>query len=161
MSSRRFKMFFLIGLALFALLAIWLVPLGKKESQSLLVPNNPMIVAAGEEIYAAQCASCHGANLEGEEDWQTRDADGYLPAPPHDENGHTWHHTDQALFRLTKFGLAKLSGLENYKTRMPAYEGELTDEEIIAVLSFVKSKWPEEVQRRHDQVNQSANRKNQ
>ena len=46
----------------------------------------------GETLYAVHCAVCHGANLEGQLDWQTPDENGILPAPPHDETGHTWHH---------------------------------------------------------------------
>ena len=27
-----------------------------------------------------------------------------LPAPPHNETGHTWHHPDEMLFAITKYG---------------------------------------------------------
>jgi mono/diheme cytochrome c family protein len=120
---------------------------------ALLEPGNGELVARGSGIYAEHCASCHGKNLEGDSEWQTRDAEGYLPAPPHDETGHTWHHPDSLLFDITKLGLAKAANLENYQTRMPAFEGALTDEEIIAVLSFIKAQWPEQVRRRHDEMN--------
>ena len=46
-------------------------------------------VVAGQSLYADNCASCHGANLEGQPNWQSPDADGVLPAPPHDGTGHT------------------------------------------------------------------------
>lgn len=159
MSSTRFKLFFALGIAIFAAMILWLIPVSETRSGRLLLPENRSVVSAGAEIYAAQCASCHGANLEGEPDWQSRDGEGYLPAPPHDAEGHTWHHTDQVLFRLTKYGLSKLSGLESYKTRMPAYEGVLTDEEIIAVLSFIKSQWPANIRQRHDEMNAADSRK--
>ncbi len=76
--------------------------------------------------------------------WHQRNTAGYLRAPPHDETGHTWHHNDKLLFELTKFG-PKVTAGEDYKTHMPAYEGVLSDNEIIAVLSYIKSTWPEEV----------------
>jgi len=39
---------------------------------------------------------------------------------------------------------------------MPAYENVLSDEEIIAVLSYIKSTWPEEIIRIHnEQINQN------
>lgn len=120
---------------------------------ALFFPDDAQIVARGEQIYAANCASCHGVNLEGQPDWRNRDENGMMPAPPHDENGHTWHHVDQLLFDLTKFGLARTANLENYQTNMPVYEGVLTDDEIIAVLSYIKSTWPEEIRLRHDQMN--------
>ncbi|MCW5719495.1 MAG: cytochrome c, partial [Bauldia sp.] len=53
---------------------------------------------AGQTLYLANCASCHGVDLEGQPNWQTPLADGRFPAPPHDETGHTWHHSDAQLF---------------------------------------------------------------
>lgn len=118
-----------------------------------LRPNSAAQVNAGKRIYAAQCASCHGAKLEGQTSlWRERDEQGFLPAPPHDETGHTWHHADQLLFKLTKYGLGKIAGKKTL-SRMPAYQGKLTDDEIISVLSFIKSQWPADVRKRHDQLN--------
>lgn len=63
-------------------------------------------VDTGRRLYAAHCAACHGANLEGQANWRTRLANGRLPAPPHDASGHTWHHSDQVLLDITKKGPA-------------------------------------------------------
>ena len=52
---------------------------------------------AGSENYQEHCASCHGVNLEGQPNWREYKADGSLPAPPHDETGHTWHHDTKML----------------------------------------------------------------
>ncbi len=112
-------------------------------------------VQLGSVLYDEQCASCHGQNLEGQPNWHKRDQDGYLPAPPHDETGHTWHHTDKDLFEMTKYGIQAFAG-EGYKTRMPIYKDILSDSEILAVLSFIKSGWPTEVIQIHnEQVNSS------
>ena len=105
-------------------------------------------VEQGMAVYEANCAGCHGVNLEGQPNWQTRDAGGYLPAPPHDETGHTWHHSDQMLFEMTKYGPQKFAGAD-YKSAMPPYEGMLTDSEIWNVLAYIKSKWPEAIRARH------------
>ena len=72
-----------------------------------------------------------------------------MPAPPHDGTGHTWHHPDELLFQLTKYGVQAVAP-EGYKSDMPAFEGVLSDEEIVAVLSFIKAQWPEELQKNHD-----------
>ena len=112
--------------------------------------NNKKVLEQGKVIYADHCASCHGNNLEGEPNWRQRKEDGKLPAPPHDMSGHTWHHPEQALFDVTKYGLAKLLNDDQFQTDMPVFEDSLTDEEIIAVLSYIKSTWPMEVQQRHD-----------
>lgn len=119
----------------------------------ILKPDNVQVVAMGRQVYADNCAACHGANLEGQvEDWRSPGTDGMMPAPPHDETGHTWHHGEELLFAITKYGPAKAAGLEGYRSAMPAYDGILTDEAIIAVLSFIKSTWPEEIRKGHDQM---------
>lgn len=95
----------------------------------------------GRALYLANCCSCHGANLEGQPDWMKRLPNGRLPAPPHDESGHTWHHSDKQLFTIVKRGLGAIS--PGYESDMPAFEGGLTDAEIKAVLDYIKSTWPE------------------
>lgn len=103
-------------------------------------------IAQGKAVYDEHCASCHGVDLEGQPNWRARKPDGRLPAPPHDPSGHTWHHPDQMLFVITKFGLQATAG-PDYQSDMPAYEGILTDQEIIDALTYIKSTWPEEIQR--------------
>ena len=129
-------------------------PLASRDGVRLL-PDDGKVLALGREVYAAQCASCHGVNLEGQPNWRSPGADGRMPAPPHDETGHTWHHDDATLFGLTKHGLAAMLGPDSkYRSNMPAYEGVLSDEEIVAVLSYIKSRWPDEVRERHDAMNE-------
>jgi S-disulfanyl-L-cysteine oxidoreductase SoxD len=116
------------------------------------------LLATGQAVYAKHCASCHGAQLQGQPNWRERDAAGRLPAPPHDASGHTWHHPDRVLFDITKYGVAKAANLKDYQSAMPAYEGVLTDAEIIAVLSWIKSRWPAGVRDKQEQVNAAAER---
>lgn len=120
--------------------------------QALVDPGDAELVALGKEVYAAQCAACHGAALEGEPNWRQRRADGRLPAPPHDPSGHTWHHPDAHLFVMTKHGVQALVGAD-YASDMPAYADVLSDREIRAVLSYIKSTWPADIQARHDDIN--------
>ena len=115
-----------------------------------LRPYDAKLVALGREVYVSQCASCHGVDLEGQPNWKERDASGRLPAPPHDDTGHTWHHPDGMLFAITKFGSARITG---QPSNMPGYAGILRDGDIVAVLSFIKSTWPAEIRKRHDEVN--------
>ena len=112
-------------------------------------------VSKGKLVYEQNCASCHGKNLEGQANWRQRDTDGYLPAPPHSVEGHTWHHPDEYLFTMTKYGIEKIIG-KTYPNNMPIYEGILSDYDIIAVLSYIKSTWPEHIQFQHDRINSRA-----
>ncbi len=104
-------------------------------------PSDPQLVAQGETLYQQHCASCHGVDLEGQPNWRRRDENGLFPAPPHDASGHTWHHPDQMLFDITKFGTTAFVG-GGYKSNMIGFEEQLSDAEIWAVLSFIKSRWP-------------------
>ena len=111
--------------------------------------------ARGAVLYGEHCASCHGKNLEGAPNWREMGDDGLYPAPPHDETGHTWHHGDRLLFDYTKLGgeaaLAAL-GVEEFESGMPGFADVLGDDEIRAVLAFIKSTWPEAVRRHQEKM---------
>ncbi|EEE36103.1 cytochrome c, class I [Rhodobacteraceae bacterium KLH11] len=105
-------------------------------------------LSKGQTLYTERCASCHGANLEGQPNWRTPDEDGILPAPPHDETGHTWHHDNQLLFDYTKLGgteTLEARGIKDFNSGMPGFEGTLTDEDIWDVLAYIHSIWPDDV----------------
>lgn len=104
-------------------------------------PRDGARVTLGARVYAQQCAACHGGKLEGQPDWRSRRTDGKLPAPPHDESGHTWHHPDAVLFAITKHGLVPPHAPQGYASDMPAYASILSDGEIWAVLAYIKSHW--------------------
>jgi len=97
-------------------------------------------VARGREIYQQNCAICHGANAEGAANWATPGPDGLYPPPPHDDSGHTWHHSDRVLYEAIRDGmgdpLRPVSPL-----RMPAWRGKLSDAEIRALIEYFKSLW--------------------
>jgi mono/diheme cytochrome c family protein len=112
-------------------------------------------LALGGALYGAHCAACHGAELEGEPNWRRRKPDGLLPAPPHDETGHTWHHSDGQLFEITKRGTAALVG-SDYQTAMGPFGAVLSDDEIRAVLDYIKSRWPENIRARQAGITERA-----
>lgn len=114
--------------------------------------SDPDLVALGAAVYEEHCASCHGRNLEGEPNWRRRRLDGTLPAPPHDVSGHTWHHSDEVLFRLTKEGPAAVVG-KGYRSTMPGFAGVLEDREIRASLAYIKSRWPADIRRAQERRN--------
>lgn len=104
-------------------------------------PRDARKVALGAKVYAQHCAACHGLDLEGQPNWRRRLPNGRMPAPPHDETGHTWHHPDEVLFAIVKNGLVPPYAPAGYQSDMPAYAGKLSDDEIWAVLAFIKSHW--------------------
>ncbi len=108
-----------------------------------LPPLDQQAVKLGARIYQDSCASCHGADGQGEADWKTPKPDGSYPAPPHDASGHTWHHGDGLLYQIIRDGGASLD-LPDFKSNMPAFAGSLSDAKIRAVLEFLKSTWPEQ-----------------
>ena len=122
--------------------------------------TNPRIgdgrAKVGEPLYHAHCAVCHGSNLEGQPNWRKRMDNGLLRPPPHDANGHTWHHDDELLFDYTKFGGAGamvLRGIDDLQSGMPAFENQLSDQEVLDVLAFIRSTWPNEVQKMQSERN--------
>ncbi len=102
---------------------------------------DPTHLTLGRKLYGENCAACHGAELEGQANWRERDSNGLLPAPPHDETGHTWHHPDDHLFLMTKHGIKPPLAPLGYESDMPAFSDVLTEAEIWAALSFIKNTW--------------------
>jgi mono/diheme cytochrome c family protein len=119
-------------------------------------PGDSERVARGEALYAKHCAYCHGAQLEGQPNWQSRLPSGRMPAPPHDASGHTWHHPDAMLFGITKEGLVPGKfAPPGYQSDMPGFAGTLSDDDIWAVLAYIKSHWPEPIRSAQAERNRS------
>lgn len=149
---------FVIGFV--AVLAIGLVALGfaggsGSGGSQRANPTDATQVARGQQIYTAQCVSCHGANLEGQPNWKQELPTGGRPAPPHDATGHTWHHADALLFDIIKRG-GQASSPPSYKNNMPAFGGALSDDEIWATLAYIKSTWSPDIQAAQEEVNRQA-----
>lgn len=99
-------------------------------------------LARGAAVYTEACASCHGASLEGQPDWRSPGPDGRLPAPPHDETGHTWHHSDRILLDIMTRGTAAVVG-GSYESNMPGFGDTYSEEDLRAVIEWLKSRWRE------------------
>jgi mono/diheme cytochrome c family protein len=99
-------------------------------------------IDSGARIYAAECAACHGSSLEGQPRWWQADASGQIPAPPLDGTGHAWQHSDAQLIEFIANSMASVAG-PDYRSGMPAFAGRLGDAEMLAVVAFIKSRWPD------------------
>ncbi|MEY4966178.1 MAG: hypothetical protein RL274_1761 [Pseudomonadota bacterium] len=136
----------LMSVAVLAVLAMAVIP-------GWLFLRGTGQVGQGQKLYAEHCASCHGAKLEGEPNWMERKPGGRLPAPPHDASGHTWHHADAQLFGIVKNGVTPYAG-PGYQSDMPAFKAILSDDEILAVLAYIKQSWPQDIQNQQRQISE-------
>lgn len=102
-------------------------------------------VAFGSRVYSRICSNCHGSELDGQLGWQQPLKDGTRLAPAHSADGETWRRTDDTLFQVVKFGGETLM-TDGGTSRMPGFGNKLTEEEIWAVIAFIKSTWPTSVQ---------------
>ena len=94
--------------------------------------GNAQALSRGAQVYAAECASCHGTRLEGG------------AAPPLGATGHAWRHSDAELAGIVVRGTAG-AGLPGVQAGMPAFAERLDRGEIDAVLAYVRSRWPANV----------------
>lgn len=89
-------------------------------------------------MYAANCASCHGGPTGGD----------MMDYPPrHNANGHTWHHADCELTQVIRDGASPMTEMMRSMMAPPdaplmqAFKDRLSDEEIEAVLAYIKTLW--------------------
>ncbi len=103
----------------------------------------------GQEIYASNCAVCHGDAAQGQPSWHLTKEDGTLPPPPLNGEGHTWHHPDGFLYRIVSRGgtIQEGPGMPSFKSAMPAFGQQLSHEEIVEVIGYVKGLWGDKTSR--------------
>lgn len=132
---------------------LWLMALGlaacgvtRQAAPAPVTPYSTLEAAQvtrGGEVYTQSCASCHGLKAEGAPNWATPGPDGLGLAPPHDDTGHTWHHSDRVLYEMIRDGMNDPLR-PGSPLRMPAFGGRLADRDIRAVIEYFKSLWSAE-----------------
>jgi mono/diheme cytochrome c family protein len=91
----------------------------------------------GKNLFAENCAQCHGENAQGAPDWHKRNADGTFPPPPLNGTGHAWHHSSEVLFDMIHNGSKPGEG------NMPAWKDKLDRKQIELVIQWFQSMWPD------------------
>ena len=81
--SKELRNILWLGLLLGGLILAVLVGWHQVRTASTAA-SSAEVFEQGRQVYADQCATCHGAHLEGQPDWKTPLPSGRLPAPPHD-----------------------------------------------------------------------------
>ncbi len=113
-------------------------------------PRFPILPATGDDfvrgraLYNDKCASCHGINGQG----QMPNPLAAGQAPPHDDTGHTWHHSDQLNFRTVWFG-------RNIMGNMPGFQTQMTIDDVILVLAYIKTWWQDDMLARQIEFTQN------
>ncbi|MDH3537580.1 MAG: cytochrome c [Gammaproteobacteria bacterium] len=124
---------------LLRVLIIALLPMTGFEAIAAERWFNQPFVDYGGKLFQQNCAVCHGSNAEGTSDWKQPDANGKYPPPPLDGSAHAWHHSIPQLARSIKEGSIPLGGV------MPAFGDKFSDQEVLALIAYFQSKWPDKV----------------
>ena len=107
--------------------------------------NSESNIALGESVFSKNCVSCHGSKGVGlAKNWKVKDENGNYPAPPLNGTAHTWHHSPSDLLYTINKGGGDMGG------QMPAFEGRLTEDEKQALIDYIYSLWPSEIQTKYD-----------
>lgn len=114
------------SLSLVAMLLVIFACSDGGDSGSGIEPQDPDLVATGSNLYAANCASCHGQDLRGTDQGPSHLSQVYEPN----------HHGDGA------FLVAVLRGSPQHHWNfgsMPPIAG-LSEEDVAAIVAFVREK---------------------
>ncbi len=125
----------LSGFCLSAMLALALAGCGKDEKKV-----DPFALMEGEAIYKAECAGCHGKDMEGQPGWPAAGQDGHLPAPPLAGKTPASRRTFPELVSITRLGVVPPQTGQGGSH--PAFAGKLTERQVENVVHFIQSRWP-------------------
>jgi mono/diheme cytochrome c family protein len=119
----------------------WTLFVGHRAVSHFANADDRGAVVQGRRVYLERCASCHGRYLQGQALWQLADQFAHRRAPAHDQTGHTWMHADEDLFFVTKYGRFPDAAATSASS-MPAFKDILGDDDILAVIAYIKARWP-------------------
>ena len=107
-------------------------------------------LSQGSELFAQNCSSCHGVEGVGQNPESPNggmlDGGGYL-APALNGTGHAWHHPNSVLFKTIKHGSIASD------SSMRAFSNRLSDKEIVMIIHYFKSLWPDPIREKHSNLN--------
>lgn len=92
----------------------------------------PVGLLSGEQIYSIRCVQCHQTDGNGLPD--------FVP-PLRNDPVVTAHDPEQHIWTVLHGVQGKPINSKNYGGKMPAFAGELSDEEIAAVINHERSSW--------------------
>ncbi|MEQ8586845.1 MAG: c-type cytochrome [Thalassobaculaceae bacterium] len=113
--------------------------------------TNAAQVGLGHTLYDQHCGYCHGLDLAGKPGWDGDYPEGRRPPLPLDGTAPTWRLSDRDLFDVIKYGGQPFSP-PTYVNEMPAFEAELADADVWAIIAYMKSHWPDEALTRQREI---------
>jgi mono/diheme cytochrome c family protein len=156
LSDRRSK--FILIASIVAIVTTGIVMTVEKKLASMATdaqPDRPAQVAMGRALYRQHCAYCHGAEREGNLDWVPGTPVASGLAPPLDERSDMVEKSDRQIFEVIKFGGQPFLPA-GQRSHMPAFEFNLTEAQIWAVIAYFKWRWPDEALARHEAADRAA-----
>lgn len=103
-------------------------------------PRGSQTIVKRAQLYAVECANCHGSRLEGQAILMQHGAPISI-VPPLGVTGHAWAHSDSDLTTIVVHGTGMVAASAG-KVSMPAFADRLSGDEIQIILTYVKSRWP-------------------
>ena len=103
-------------------------------------------IAIGEKVYLQHCEECHGVKAIGENPQKPQggfNSENEHIAPALNGTGHTWHHPPVFLFQQIK------NRKINKSSPIPPFSEILSDDEINAVIAYIKSLWPADIRKQY------------
>ncbi|MBV8817781.1 MAG: cytochrome c [Acidobacteriaceae bacterium] len=94
------------------------------------IPYSKKSIAQGRTVYQRNCVGCHGADGKATVDVVADASD--LTAPKTWKNG----YSEGEIFRSIRDGEG---------ASMPAFQSQISDEDIWRLVNFIRSLWPEEM----------------
>jgi mono/diheme cytochrome c family protein len=138
MKNTKQSLFFKVVLPLFLVFAISFFLLEKKDKASKRWYTKEQVML-GKEVFANNCAVCHGFKAEKTIEWKKTLSDGSYPPPPLNGTAHAWHHPYKQMIEIITDGGA------SYKGNMPAFKDSLTLEEKDAAIAYFQSFWSDDI----------------
>lgn len=113
-------------------------------------PRNFASVMHGAKLFQENCATCHGKQAEGDANWRTPGVDGKFRPPPLNGTGHMWHHPLPVLLATIRDGSIAQGG------SMPPWREKLSDRDMIDLIAWLQTKWPQEIYQQWQQMDARA-----
>ncbi len=135
---RRFSEVGLLLLALAGLASVWQrtlpaqAPAEEADTRDALSMRLSRVEESGRRIYVSICAYCHGEKGDG---FGLNASNLATPPRDHTDAAYMNSRTDEQLFAVIKHGGAA----QGKSALMPPWGGRLTDREITALVSYVRT----------------------